>query len=324
MHTRPLGRTDLLITPIGFGAWAVGGGDYAFGWGRQDDQESLDAILHAVSRGINWIDTAPVYGLGHSEEVVGRALKCLDPSRRPYVFTKCSLTWKEGSREVVHTLDPASIRREAEDSLRRLGVDAIDLYQIHWPVFPSGTSSGRVEEAWSALADLKAAGKVRHIGVSNFKVPELERAAAIAPVESLQPRYSLLHRAIEHDVLPFCGANGIGVIVYSPMAAGLLSGKMTRERVAAFPADDWRRNNADYQEPQLSRNLALVETLRAIGGRHGRQPGEVAIGWTLRHPAVNGAIVGFRRPIQVDDMIGAADLRLTDEEAAEIEAAVRA
>lgn len=324
METRPLGRTDLRITPVGFGAWAIGGGDYAFGWGPQDDQESIAAVERAVERGINWIDTAAVYGLGHSEEVIGQALKRLGPSRRPYVFTKCSLTWQEGSREITHSLDAASIKLEADNSLRRLGVDAIDLYQIHWPGFPPGVSSPHVEEAWSALVELQDAGKVRHIGVSNFGVAELQRIEKIAPVASLQPPYSLLRRRIETEILPYCHAHQIGVIVYSPMQAGLLTGKMTRERVAALPADDWRRGNVEFQEPRFSQNLRLVETLRAVGKRHGRQPGEVAIAWVLRHPAVTGAIVGFRKPNQVVEVAGAADLALTDTEVAEIEAAIPA
>jgi aryl-alcohol dehydrogenase-like predicted oxidoreductase len=322
MRTRPLGATGLLVSPIGFGAWAVGGGDYAFGWGSQDDEESIAAIERAVALGVNWIDTAPVYGLGHSEEVVGRALRRLGSSRRPYVFTKCSLVWRDGEREVLHSLDPESLRREADASLVRLGVDAIDLYQVHWPGWPAGQSSDRIEEAWAALAGLKQAGKVRHIGVSNFGVPDLERAQRVAPVESLQPPYSLLRRRVEEAILPYCQAHGIGVIVYSPMQAGLLSGKMTYERVASLPADDWRRASAEFQEPRFSRNQRLVETLRSVGGRHGRRPGEVAVAWTLRHPAVSGAIVGFRRPQQVEEIVGAAELQLAGSEAEEIEAAI--
>ncbi len=324
MLTRPLGRTDLLISPIGFGAWAVGGGDYAFGWGRQDDQESVAAVERAVDLGINWIDTAPVYGLGHSEEIIGRALKQLGSSRRPYVFTKCSLVWKEGEREVSHSLAADSLQREADASLRRLGIDAIDLYQIHWPGWPPPESSEHVEEAWATLSALKKAGKVRHIGASNFGVVDLERAGRIAPVESLQPPYSLLRRRIEAEILPYCQAHHVGVIVYSPMQAGLLTGKMTRERVASFAADDWRRGNPEFQEPKFSQNQRLVDALRAVGERYGRRPGEVAVAWVLRHPAVSGAIVGFRRPQQVEEIAGAAGLKLTDADAAEIEAAIPA
>lgn len=322
MHTRRLGATGLHISPIGVGTWAIGGGDYAFGWGSQDDTESIGAIERAVALGVNWIDTAPVYGLGRSEEVIGRALKRMGTASRPYVFTKCSLVWEEGRREVGHSLAPESIRREADASLRRLGVDTIDLYQIHWPGFPPGASSNAVEDAWSTLVDLRTAGKVRHIGASNFSVADLERAGKLAPVESLQPPYSLLRRRIEADVLPCCLARSIGVIVYSPMQAGLLSGKMTRERAASLPADDWRRQNPEFREPRLTANLRLVDTLRAVGARHGRGPGEVAVAWTLRHPAVSGAIVGVRRAQQVEEIVGAASLHLTDAEAAEIEASV--
>jgi aryl-alcohol dehydrogenase-like predicted oxidoreductase len=324
MQTRPLGRTGLPISPVGFGAWAVGGGDYAFGWGAQDDRDSIAAIERAVALGINWIDTAPVYGLGHSEEVVGRALSRIGSARRPYVFTKCSLVWNEGEREVSHSLAPDSLRREVEASLRRLGLDAIDLLQIHWPGWPPPASSSRIEEAWAALAELRKAGKVRHLGVSNFGVADLERAERIAPVETLQPPYSLLRRRVEAEILPWCRAHHAGVIVYSPMQAGLLSGKMTPERVAAFPADDWRRGNPEFQEPKFSQNMRLVDALRRVGARDGRNPGEVAVAWVLRHPAVSGAIVGFRRPQQVEEIVGAASLQLTDADAAEIEAAVPA
>jgi aryl-alcohol dehydrogenase-like predicted oxidoreductase len=324
MEHRTLGRTGLLVSPVGFGAWAIGGGDYAFGWGAQDDRDSVAAVERAVDLGINWIDTAPVYGLGHSEEVIGRALRQLGSSRRPYVFTKCSLVWKEGRREVSHSLDAGSIRREAEASLKRLGVEAIDLLQIHWPGWPPPASSPQVEEGWAALAALKKAGTVRHVGVSNFGVADLERAERVAPVESLQPPYSLLRRRVEAEILPWCRAHDAGVIVYSPMQAGLLSGKMTRERIAALPADDWRRGSPEFQEPRFSQNMRLVGTLRAVGERHGRRPGEVAVAWVLRHPAVTAAIVGFRRPQQVEEIVGAGGLRLTDAEAAEIEAAIPA
>ena len=322
MQTRQLGRTDLRITPIGFGAWAIGG-EWRFGWGPQDDTDSIAAIRQAVSRGINWIDTAPAYGLGHSEEVVARALADLPRADRPYVFTKCSLVWGE-DRVVRHDVSGPSIRREAEDSLRRLQVEAIDLYQIHWPRWQAapGPSPGSVAEAWETLADLKQQGKVRHIGVSNFTVEDLETAEAIAPVASLQPPYSMLRRGIETDLLPYCRAKNIGVLAYSPMLSGLLTGAMTRERIQALPDSDWRRNNKEFQEPQLSANLALVEVLRAIGARHGRSAGEVAIAWTLRDPVVTAAIVGGRSASQVDGVMGAAGFTLSAGELAEIEHAL--
>ena len=322
MRTRQLGTTDLHITPIGFGAWAIGGGGWEFGWGPQDDRESVAAIRRAIDLGVNWIDTAAVYGLGRSEEVVARALEGV--SRRPHVFTKCSLVWGP-DRRVSHDISPASIRREIEDSLRRLRVEVIDLYQMHWPALPPDGPAPLLEDAWRTLADLRTAGKVRWIGVSNFTPAHLERVRAIAPVASLQPVYSMLRRGIEADVLPYCQRHDIGVIVYSPMVSGLLSGSMTRERIAAFPDDDWRKTmNHEFQEPNLTRNLALVEHLRAIGARHGRSPGEVAIAWALRHPAVTGAIVGARRPEQVEAWAGAADFRLSEAEIAEIEARLKA
>ena len=322
MQTRTLGRTDLHITPIGFGAWAIGG-EWRFGWGPQDDADSIAAIRQAVSRGMNWIDTAPAYGLGHSEEVVARALADIPSSERPYVFTKCSLVWGD-DRVVTHDVSRASIRREVEGSLRRLGMEAIDLYQIHWPRWHAQPepSPGSVAEAWETLAELKAEGKVRHIGVSNFTVEDLQLAEAIAPIGSLQPPYSMLRRAIEAEILPYCEAHAIGVLAYSPMLSGLLTGAMTRERIEALAPGDWRRNNKEFQEPQLTANLALVEVLRAIGARHGRSAGEVAIAWTLRLPVVTAAIVGGRSAAQVDGVVGAADFRLSEQELAEIEAAL--
>lgn len=322
MRTRRLGQSDLDITVIGFGAWAIGGGDWIFGWGPQDDADSVTTIRRAVDLGINWVDTAAVYGLGHSEQVVGRALAEMPEGSRPYVFTKSSLVWNE-QREVSHSLRPESIRREVEGSLSRLGVDAIDLYQIHWPRWgssPAGWDPGTVEEGWQAMADLVQAGKVRYIGASNFTVDDLQRAQAIAPVTSVQPPYSLLRRDIEQDLLPWCLDHGTGVIVYSPMQSGLLTGAMTRERVAALPDTDWRRKGKYFQEPYLTAALDLVERLKATGESHGRTPGEVAIAWTLRHPAVTAAIVGARRPDQLDGIVGAADLQLTDEEARQLEA----
>lgn len=317
MQTRQLGTSDLRITPIGFGAWAVGGGEYAFGWGAQDDDESVAAIHRAVDLGVNWIDTAPVYGLGRSERVVGRALASLGSSRRPYVFTKCSLVWDE-QRAITHTLKASSVRREVEASLQRLGCDVIDLMQIHWPTF-SGPAPD-IEEGWDTLLDLQRSGKVRHLGVSNFDVSQLGRLAGRGTVVSLQPPYSMLAREVEREILPYCLAHGIGTIVYSPMAAGLLSGTMTHERVSSLPSDDWRRRNPQFKEPSLTRNLRLVEELRRIGNERGVTPGAIAVAWALRHPAVTAAIVGFRRPDQLDGPLAAASVSLSDGDVAAIEA----
>ena len=313
MEKRAFGKTGMEITPIGFGSWAIGGSGWAAAWGPQDDEEAVGAIRRAVELGMNWIDTAAAYGLGHSEELVARALEDVPESDRPYVFTKCSLVWDE-SGEVHNVLRKDSVKRECEGSLRRLQTDVIDLYQIHWP-----RPKEDIEEGWSALAELKEEGKVRHIGVSNFDVSQMERAQGIAPVETLQPPYNMLNRGIEEEILPYCAERDLGVIVYSPMRSGLLTGKMTRERVQNLPSDDWRRKNSDFQEPRLSRNLELVELLEQIGKEHGRSPAEVAIAWTLRHPAVTAAIVGGRRPDQVDGIIGAAEFRLSEEELERIE-----
>ena len=310
METRLLGNSDLQITPLGVGAWAMGGSGWAFAWGPQDDADSIAAIHAALDRGVNWIATAAVYGLGHSENVVGRALK--GRSRRPYVFTKCGLVWND-NREISRTLKGESIRRECEDSLRRLAVDVIDLYQIHWP-----DPDPEVEEGWSTLAQLKKEGKIRWIGVSNFNTSQLARAQAIAPITSLQPPYSILAPDIEADTLPYCGRHNIGVIVYSPMKSGMLTGAMTRERIAAMPDDDFRKRTPNFKEPLLTRNLALVERLRDIGNRHGRSPGEVALAWALRRPEVTGAIVGVRSAKQVEGVIGAAGFRLSHPEISEI------
>jgi aryl-alcohol dehydrogenase-like predicted oxidoreductase len=314
MQTRKLGNSDLQITPVGYGAWAAGGSGWQFAWGSQDDQDSIAAIHRSLELGINWIDTAAVYGLGHSEEVVGRALKSWS-GPRPYVFTKCGLRW-DTKGQVQKVLSAGSIRGEVEDSLHRLSVDVIDLYQIHWPPDPD---SPALEEGWSTLAALQHEGKVRWIGVSNFSVQQIKRAQAIAPITSLQPPYSLIHREIEEDVLPYCLHKGIGVIVYSPMASGLLTGAMTRERAARLPQDDWRKGHPDFTEPNLSRNLALVERLREIAKRHNRSAGEVAIAWALHHPAVTGAIVGARNARQAEGVMRAGDLRLNDKEVNEIE-----
>jgi aryl-alcohol dehydrogenase-like predicted oxidoreductase len=323
-HRRLLGQSDLSITSVGFGAWAIGGGQWEFSWGPQDDEESITAIRRAVSLGVNWIDTAAVYGLGHSETVVGRALSDIPAGERPYVFTKCSIVWDD-KRVLSHNLKAKSIHAECEQSLRRLGVGAIDLYQIHWAAWrglPENSSPGSVEEAIGALADLQRAGKIRHIGVSNFNSGQLERAAKLATIASLQPPYSMLRRGVEAEILPWCLAHDLGVIVYSPMLSGLLTGSMTRERAASLPVDDWRRRNPEFQEPKLSRNLDLIEELRAIGAPHGRSPGEVAIAWTVRLPAVTGAIVGSRSASQIEGVIGAATFRLSDAEITRIEQAL--
>jgi len=314
MQTRKLGNSDLQITHVGYGAWAIGGSGWQFAWGSQNDNDSVAAIHRSLELGVNWIDTAAVYGLGHSEEVVARALKNWCGSR-PYVFTKCGLRW-DAKGEVQRVLSAESIRGEVENSLRRLSVDVIDLYQIHWPPDPD---SAALEEGWSTLADLKREGKLRWIGVSNFNVQQLRRAQAIAPVTSLQPRYSLVHREIEDAILPYCLREGIGVLVYSPMASGLLTGAMTRKRATRLPKGDWRRGHPDFTEPSLSRNLALVESLRRIAESHNCSVGEVAIAWTLRQAAVTGAIVGARNARQAEQVMRAGDLRLTDEEANEIE-----
>ena len=309
---RKLGNSDLEITPVGIGAWAMGGAGWAFAWGEQDDRDSTAAIRAAIDAGINWVDTAAIYGLGHSEEVVGRAVQGI--AKRPYIFTKCERRWDEQGN-IFGSLKAESIRKECEDSLRRLKVDVIDLYQIHWP-----SPEQEIEEGWTEMARLKQEGKVRWIGVSNFNVDQMRRALKIAPITSVQPPYSLLARESEREILPFARENNIGAIVYSPMRAGLLTGKMTRQRALNLPPDDWRARDSDFKEPKLSRNLELVEVLRGIGNRHGRAPGEVAIAWTLHNPAVTGAIVGLRNANQVEGTIGALTFRLNPEEISEIEA----
>jgi aryl-alcohol dehydrogenase-like predicted oxidoreductase len=320
MQRRQLGQSDLQITPIGLGAWAIGG-EWMFGWGPQEDRVSIATIRRAIDLGINWIDTAAAYGLGHSEVVVGRALRDLPREERPYVFTKGTLVWDE-QKTVTHNLRPASLRREAEESLRRLDTDRIDLYQLHWPVWPSsppGHDPGSLEQAWEALVALQHDGKVHHIGICNADAEQLARIHRIAPVTSLQPPYSIIRRDIEANTLPFCRQHGIGVIVYSPMQSGLLTGKMTRERFAALPQSDWRRKGKYFQEPLFSEALRVVERLETIGQRERRTPGEIAIAWTLRHPAVTGAIVGARHPDQISELAGAGDVELTAQQMAEIE-----
>jgi aryl-alcohol dehydrogenase-like predicted oxidoreductase len=303
LPSKTLGNSDMNLTPIGFGAWAIGGGNWDFAWGPQDDTESIRAIHAALDEGINWIDTAAIYGLGHSEEIVGQAVR--SSSHKPLVFTKCSMRW-DNERKIYRSLKAASVVEELEGSLRRLGVETIDLYQIHWP-----NPDEEIEEGWAELARQQAAGKIRWIGVSNFNVSQMQRAQAIAPITSLQPPYSMLRPAIEAEILPFCQENGIGVINYSPMVSGLLTGRMSAERVAAMPADDWRRKAAEFNEPRLSRNLRLVELLREIGDGHGVEPGVVAVAWTLYHPAVTAAIVGGRSGEQVRGLAPALHFRLS-------------
>jgi len=323
--TRTLGNSTLDLTPIGLGAWAIGGA-WRFGWGHQDDSQSMATIRRAVDLGMNWIDTAAIYGLGHSEEVVGAALRDLPRGERPFVFTKCSLVWDD-SGNVTHNLRAQSIRGEVEQSLRRLQIERIDLYQIHWPAWPAspqGHDPGSIEEAWATLTTLRDEGKVQFIGVSNFDVAQLKTISRIESPTNLQPPYSMLRPEIEQQVLPYCAERNIGVIPYSPMQSGLLTGTMTRERFASLPEGDWRRNNRFFQEPMFSRAHSLVERLRAIGDRHGRRPGEVAIAWTLRHPAITATIVGARKPEQIDELMGAATFRLSSQEIDELDAALTA
>jgi aryl-alcohol dehydrogenase-like predicted oxidoreductase len=314
---RTLGNSDLALTPIGFGAWAIGGGNWEFAWGPQDDNESVDAIHRALELGINWIDTAAIYGLGHSEEVVAKALKSWSGAR-PLVFTKCSMRWHE-DRSIYRSLKAGSLQEELEGSLRRLHVETIDLYQIHWP-----NPEEEMEEGWETLARFKEQGKVRWIGVSNFTVAQMERIEKIAPITSLQPPYSMLRRAIEKEQLPFAQKHGIGVINYSPMVSGLLTGAMTAERVKGFPPDDWRRRAPEFNEPRLSRNLRLVDLLREIGNGHGVSPGVVAVAFTLHHPAITAAIVGGRSGSQVEGMAPALEFRLSDGEFKQIVAFLEA
>ena len=316
LPTRPLGSSGLDITTVGFGAWAIGGGGWAFGWGPQDDADSLAAMRRALERGINWIDTAAVYGLGHSEEVVGRLLRELPAHERPLVFTKCGLVWDERNRmaEARRVLRPDSLRKECEASLRRLGVERIDLYQFHWPD-ETGTP---VEDSWQAMVRLVEEGKVRAAGVSNFDVPLLGRCEAIRHVDSLQPPFSLIRRQAAAQEVPWCAEHDTGVLVYSPMQSGLLTDSFTAARVAALALDDWRRRGPEFQEPNLSRNLALRDALKPIARRHGTTVSAVGVAWTLAWPGVTGAIVGARTPAQVDGWVGAATLELTGADLDEI------
>ena len=309
MKISQLGTSDMWLTPIGFGAWAVGGGNWAMSWGPQDDNDSIAAIHKAIDLGVNWIDTAAIYGLGHSEEVVGKAVK--GSHVKPFIFTKSGMVWNE-KREIKRTL--LEIRHEVEDSLRRLQVERIDLYQIHWPV-----EDKDIEEGWSTMAALKREGKVRHIGVSNFSVAQMERCRGIAPITSLQPPYSMVNRAAEAEILPYCLDHRIGVINYAPMHSGLLTGAMSKERFANLPPEDFRRNAKNYQEPLFSRNLAVADFLGQIGARHGVSAGVIAIAWTLANPAITAAIVGGRSPEQVEGVWPAAKFRLSKDEMQEIE-----
>ena len=310
LSLKQLGNSDLQLTAIGFGAWAIGGGNWDFAWGAQDDDASIGAIHQALDESINWIDTAAIYGLGHSEEIVGKAVK--GRAEKPLIFTKCSMRWDE-KRTIYRSLTSKSVAEELDASLRRLGVETIDLYQIHWP-----NPEAEIEEGWAEMARQQKAGKVRWIGVSNFNVEQMKRAQAIAPITSLQPPYSMLRPAVETEILPYCLENGIGVINYSPMVSGLLTGRMSAERVKAMPEDDWRRKAAEFNEPRLSRNLKLVEVLREIGSAHGVEPGVVAVAWTLHAPAITAAIVGGRSAEQVKGMASALHFGLNDKEYAQI------
>ena len=320
LPTRPLGSSGLDLTTVGFGAWAIGGGGWAFGWGPQDDADSLAAMRRALELGINWIDTAAVYGLGHSEEVVGRLLRELPAGERPLVFTKCGLVWDEGNRmaEARRVLRPDSIRKECEASLRRLQIEQIDLYQFHWPD-EAGTP---VEDSWQAMVRLVEAGKVRAVGVSNFAVTLLERCEAIRHVDSLQPPFSMIRREAAEREIPWCAEHDAGVIVYSPMQSGILTDTFTAGRVAALAADDWRRRGPQFQQPALGKNLALRDALKPIARRRGATVSAVAVAWTLAWPGVTGAIVGARTASQVDGWIGAATLELTAADLDEIAAAI--
>lgn len=320
LPTVPLGQTDMRLTRVGFGAWAIGGGGWWFAWGEQDDTDSVSAIRHAVEAGVNWIDTAAVYGLGHSEEVIARALRDIPEADRPYVFTKAGVVWDETDRagRPARYATPASIRRELEDSLRRLDIERIDLYQMHWPA-ETGTP---LEEYWQTFVDLRQEGKIRAAGLSNHDVAQLAAAEAIGHVDSLQPKLSAIHRDAAGELVPWCAEHGTGVIVYSPMASGLLTGAFTEERAASLGDGDWRANSPDFNGDALERNLVLADALGAVAGRHGVSTGAAAVAWTLAFHGVTGAIVGARRPDQVDGWLAAATLELDDTDLDEIAAAV--
>jgi aryl-alcohol dehydrogenase-like predicted oxidoreductase len=313
VRTRKLGYTDLNLTTVGFGTWAIGGEDWQYGWGPQDDADSVAAIRRGLDEGINWIDTAAAYGLGHSEEVIGQAIA----GRRHEVIiaTKCGLVWDQGSTDVYGRLTAKSVRAECEASLKRLGVEVIDLYQIHWP-----NDEEHLEEGWSTIADMVKEGKLRYAGVSNFSVEQIKRVQKIHPVASLQPPYSMLERGVETELLSYCAANDIGVVAYSPMQTGMLTGKYTREKVASLPDSDWRKEkNPDFREPALSANLELIEGLRPIAERNGRTLAQLAIAWVLRRPEVTAAIVGARRPAHIEETVKAGDWELSAEDIAEID-----
>jgi aryl-alcohol dehydrogenase-like predicted oxidoreductase len=314
------GTTDMQITRVGFGAWAIGGGGWQFAWGEQDDGESITAIRHAIERGVNWIDTAAVYGLGHSEEVVARALRDIPRDERPYVFTKCGLVWDENDRKAPtrRVGNPKSIRRELEGSLRRLDVERIDLYQMHWPA-GDGTP---LEEYWGTLLELKREGKVRAVGLSNHSAGQLEIAERIGHVDTVQPPFSAIERDAAERELPWCASHRTGVIVYSPMQSGLLTGKFTAARAEKLTSDDWRSRAADFQSPALERNLALATALEPAARRHETTVATIAVSWTFSWPAVSGAIVGARSPKQVDGWIPAAIVELTRADLDEIAAAI--
>jgi aryl-alcohol dehydrogenase-like predicted oxidoreductase len=320
LPTVPFGTTGMDITRVGFGAWAVGGGGWKFGWGDQEDRESVDTIRHAIESGINWVDTAPVYGLGRSEEVVGHALRDYSDADRPYVFTKCGLTFDAADPDAGphNVMAPDSVRREVEDSLRRLQVERIDLYQVHWPP-EDGTP---LEDYWATMVELQQEGKVRAIGLSNHDPKQLDVADTIGHVGSLQPPFSMIHREAAADLIPWCAANGTGVIVYSPMQSGLLTGAMTADRVAAMPDDDWRRSHEDFTGDNLARNLELAAALEPVARRHGVSQGAVAVAWTLAWPGVTAAIVGARRPDQVDGWAPSATLQLTEDDLGELNDAI--
>lgn len=314
MEKRQLGKTDLIITKVGFGAWAIGGSGWEFGWGNQDDKDSVSAIHRALELGINWIDTAAVYGLGHSEVIVANALQQWK-DQKPYIFTKCGLEWDKDGKP-FRVLKGDSIRKECEQSLERLKTDVIDLYQIHWP--PQDNDE-EIYEAWETMTKLKEGGKVRWIGVCNFNVQQMKMAESVSPVYSLQPPYSLIRRRIEEDILPYAKEKEMGVIVYSPMQCGLLTGTMSRERINNLPDDDFRKNNSEFKEPKLTRNLLFVEKVKEAAAKHKRHPGEIAIAWTLKHPAVTGAIVGARNPKQVDEVMNAGNIILDEKDINELE-----
>lgn len=320
LPTRPLGTTGMDITRVGFGAWAVGGGDWAAGWGSQDDQDSIKAMRKAVELGVNWIDTAAVYGLGHSEEVVAKAMEDIPASERPLIFTKCGLRWNDADRRETPKRigKPESLNEEVETSLRRLRVETIDLYQMHWPA----QDDTPIEEYWGALVELKKAGKVRAVGLSNHDVAQLDRAEAVGHVDTLQPPFSAIKRSVAAGELPWCASHRTGVIVYSPMQAGLLTGAFTKERAASLPADDWRSRNAEFSGEGLERNLKLADALQPIADRHNTNRACVALAWTLAWPGVTGAIVGARNASQVEGWIGAATLELTPDDMDEIGRAI--